>query len=303
MSWQEANISASPPISVLDDVVREMVDLVKANSTFEPPTPVPSISPIKHQGHVILLTGTTGLLGAYLLDVLLRDDGVAKVYAFNRQGRDSGSLWDRHVQGFLERGLDSSVLQEFQQKLQLVEGNLTQENFGVSEKLFTEMAASVTVVVHNAWPVNMGIPLKAFTSVIAGVNRLLSFAMASPLRPPVLFSSSFTVCQNAPATGRLLREASIPPQWSVATGYVRSKWVVEQLLAQASNMSGLQTLSVRVGQLCGGDNGFWRPEEWFPRVLFSSAHLGALPTNDRACPIYFFCFPSLWLSNKTPISM
>ncbi|KAH6902756.1 hypothetical protein BKA70DRAFT_1434358 [Coprinopsis sp. MPI-PUGE-AT-0042] len=46
-------------------------------------------------------------------------------------------------------------------------------------------------------------------------------------------------------------------------------------------MSGLQTLSVRVGQLCGGDNGSWRPEEWFPRVLFSSEHLGTLPTNDR----------------------
>ncbi|KAH6903056.1 male sterility protein-domain-containing protein [Coprinopsis sp. MPI-PUGE-AT-0042] len=259
-----------------------MHDLVDAHSTFIPLPSVSAVAPAPSLGKFIFLSGTTGSLGSYLLDLLVRDESVTKVYAFNRRGPTSASILERHTETFVEKGLDPSVLQTHRHKYELLEGDLSKENFGLAEEQFLEMASSVTIIVHNAWPVNLNMALKSFTPVIKGMSNLLSFAMASPLKPAFLFSSTFTTLQSAPASGIPYKEAPIPPQWATLTGYMRSKWVVEQLMAQATKSTGLRTLSVRVGQLCGGDNGSWRAEEWFPSMILTGASLGMIPTNESA---------------------
>ncbi|KAH6902753.1 male sterility protein-domain-containing protein [Coprinopsis sp. MPI-PUGE-AT-0042] len=267
-------------LDVPSQLVEEMQDLVDMYSTFAPLPSVSETNPVACSGHVIFLSGTTGSLGSYLLQLLLLDESVAKIYAFNRRGPNSVTMMERHVQIFSEKGLDPSVLQTHRRKYELLEGDLAQECFGLTERQFLEMASSVNIIVHNAWPVNLNMALKSFTPVIKGMSNLLAFAIASPQKPAFLFSSTFTTLQKGPASGIPHKEAPIPPQWSTSTGYMRSKWVVEQLMAQATKSSGLRTLSVRVGQLCGGDNGSWRAEEWFPSMILSGASLGMIPTND-----------------------
>ncbi|KAH6902774.1 hypothetical protein BKA70DRAFT_1228510 [Coprinopsis sp. MPI-PUGE-AT-0042] len=228
------------PPGALADVssrsIKEMRDFVDNNSTFASLPLVSAIAPVTSPGHVVFLSGTTGSLGSYLLNRLLLDEAVAKIYPFNRRGPTSVSMPERHAEIFIEKGLDPSVLHAQRHKYELLEGDLTKENFGLAEQQFLEMAASVTIIVHNA----------------------------SPHRPAFLFSSSLAKLQNAPTSLTPHKEAPIPPKWSASTGYSKSKWVAAQLLARATESGGLRTLSVRVGQLCGGDNGSWRAEEWFP---------------------------------------
>jgi thioester reductase-like protein len=131
------------------------------------------------------------------------------------------------------------------------------------------------------------------------VNKLLSFALALSQRPTVLFSSSFTTVQSmsqcrylalllltdesldAPITSAPKKEAPVPAEWASITGYMKGKWVAEQLYARASSVAPngdqLPTNVIRVGQLCGGDNGSWTRAEWFPSLVVTGANLGMLP--------------------------
>lgn len=82
----------------------------------------------------ILITGTTGGIGCDALEHLLKDETVAKVYAFCRKG--SQALQRQRTQ-FIERGLDSSLLDS--PKLMMVEAVLTEPGFGVAEELLQEV--------------------------------------------------------------------------------------------------------------------------------------------------------------------
>ena len=60
-------------------------------------------------------------------------------------------------------------------------------------------------------------------------------------------------------------------------GYAESKWVGERILAAANRDAGLQTVIVRIGQLCGAANGKWNEREWFPSLVKGAQHIGCLP--------------------------
>ena len=66
----------------------------------------------------------------------------------------------------------------------------------------------------------------------------------------------------------------------MAQGYAESKWVGEQILASATRKAGLRTVVVRVGQLCGAENGHWSEREWFPSLVKSAQHVGCLPAAE-----------------------
>lgn len=68
-------------------------------------------------------------------------------------------------------------------------------------------------------------------------------------------------------------------------GYAESKWVGERILAAASSATGVDTVCVRVGQLCGGVNGYWNEKEWFPAIIKSGRYTGCLPTVEGVSPL------------------
>ena len=63
-------------------------------------------------------------------------------------------------------------------------------------------------------------------------------------------------------------------------GYIESKWVAERLLEAAADQHGLNTTIIRVGQLSGAENGFWKTSEWVPTLTKFSHALGCFPTTD-----------------------
>ncbi|CCL99493.1 uncharacterized protein FIBRA_01511 [Fibroporia radiculosa] len=101
---------------------------------------------VSARGDVVLLTGSTGGLGCYILAQTLADPKVSRVFAFNRSSRDGVTLQERQRSVLVARGLPDLVSSE---KLTLVEGELADENLGISDELYKEMLQSVTHIVHN----------------------------------------------------------------------------------------------------------------------------------------------------------
>jgi len=86
---------------------------------------------------VVLLTGSTGCLGSQVLENLLLNSGIGRVYTFNRRSSSSRSQLERHLDRFRDKGLDLSALQS--NKWTPLEGDLAKKELGLSESVYKEV--------------------------------------------------------------------------------------------------------------------------------------------------------------------
>ena len=95
----------------------------------------------------ILLTGSTGALGSYLLESLLLKPEISKIYAINRNDARSGiSSGERQMKAFKERGIDSAFLDL--SKVIFLEGNLERDRCGLEADIWEQMRREVTSIMH-----------------------------------------------------------------------------------------------------------------------------------------------------------
>ncbi|KAJ3774065.1 male sterility protein-domain-containing protein [Lentinula raphanica] len=221
----------------------------------------------------VLLTGSTGNLGCYILASLLSRDNVQRVYAFNRRSTNR-DIMERHRTQFEEKELDMALLSS--PKLVLLEGDIKLSSLGLSKKMIIKLQQELTTIIHNAWFSNFSLPLSSYDDHIQGTRTLIDLARSSERRNEIrfLFTSSITMAQNwdesqGPYPETLVTDAAT----AAGSGYGESKYVAERLLAR----SGLEVISLRIGQICGGEpNGAWKPMEWFPLCVKACWYLGAI---------------------------
>ncbi|CAE6464920.1 unnamed protein product, partial [Rhizoctonia solani] len=122
--------------------------------------------------------------------------------------------------------------------------------------------------------------LQSFEPSIHGARNLLDLAFHSTAPtglPRFAFASSISVAGFA-GPGRQLSEVSVTPEMAATSiGYGQSKLVTEKLLESARN-AGLQTCTVRLGQLTGDvKSGAWTITDWVPSLIGSSVSVGCIP--------------------------
>ncbi|MFD0811893.1 thioester reductase domain-containing protein [Amycolatopsis umgeniensis] len=190
----------------------------------------------------ILLTGPTGFLGAFLLRDLMRTTK-AKVYCLVRGG-DAARL---------REGLEwYRVWPEIDEdRLVVVPGDLSEPLFGLSEKDYDTLAREIDVVYHVGATVNWLYPYSALkASNVTGTEQVLRLA-ARHRSVPVHHVSTTGVFAVPGEEGAPLRVTDpTGPAEQLASGYLRSKWVAEQLIGVARDR-GLPVSVYRVDVVCG----------------------------------------------------
>lgn len=226
----------------------------------------------------VLVTGTTGGLGAHLVDLLLSDESVAHVYALNRKS-SRHSLAERQRSAFTSRGI--SAKRASHAKLSLIEADLTEPQFGLSRDVYDNLVATTTLVVHNAWQLDFNLALASFEPHIKASRALVDFALCAPARPRVVFTSSIATTSGHEGNGKVPEEPHTSFHPSVGGGYGESKAVVEHLLRIASEKTGLHSTVARIGQLSGSrTNGAWSTTEWLPLIVKSADVLQCVPMSN-----------------------
>ncbi|KZP33066.1 putative nonribosomal peptide synthetase [Athelia psychrophila] len=222
---------------------------------------------------VVLLTGSTGALGSYLLESLLNDPRVKKVYAYNRPGRSTATIQARQRDAFADKGFDVDLLTS--PKLAYLEGDSARPQLGLSDGLYAEVRASVTTIIHNAWRLDFNLSLASFEPHVRGTRSLIDIALSSAHAVRFMFTSSVASAQGWDlARGPFPEAVQLDAGVAVGGGYGEGKYVAERILAN----SGLQAASFRIGQICGGlPSGAWSTTDWVPSLVKSSVALGALP--------------------------
>ena len=229
----------------------------------------------------VILTGSTGSLGSYILLALLAKPHVAHVYCLNR----ASDAKARQIRLFTEQGIDASNIDGFEDRLSFLHAtSLDAPRLGLSNNKDYDLIKSskITHIIHNAWPVNFNIALNSFKSHIAGVRALIDFCISVPEHPKLMFISSLS-SMTALSGKRVVPETIVSdPSAPSPMGYGESKYVAEHVLSRATEASNgtISTAILRVGQICGPVNtskAAWPAREWVPSLVISSQTIRALP--------------------------
>ncbi len=223
---------------------------------------------------VVLLTGSTGSLGSYVLDSLIRNPTVEKIICLmNRAGSDM----DKQARMNGSRGL----CQNFS-NVEFLQVDITKPGLGLGNARYKALVREASHIIHNAWLVDFNLSLGSFTPQLDACCHLIELAHASLNIVETTFMSSVGAANNwahvydGPVPEKKLNDFRV----SEAMAYAQSKQLAELLFAHASQLYGLPTTVCRIGQIAGpvkSDKGRWNPKEWFPSVLMSCKALGKVP--------------------------
>lgn len=111
--------------------MRKMVE----SHSLDFPEHQPSIPP--PYDDVVLITGTTGLLGSNLLAQFLQSPKVTTVYAFNRKKSRQSSVVDKQAALLQASGLDPALARH--PKLIFLEADTRQSHLGLSQELYEQV--------------------------------------------------------------------------------------------------------------------------------------------------------------------
>ncbi|CEN61108.1 hypothetical protein ASPCAL07772 [Aspergillus calidoustus] len=234
-----------------------------------PNKPLPSST-----NQTIIISGTTGALGCYLLHQALENPNIGHIYCFNR----TDDAKQRQVAANASRGLTTDFPSS---RVTFLTVDLsTSATFTLPQETISNLSTSVDRIIHNAWPVNFNQSVASFEPHIRGVRHLIDFAASATKRVPITFVSSVSTVENWPDPAVPIPEEPLSDfALAAPMGYAQSKLVASMILDRAEEVSGVPRNVVRVGQIAGprGEKGQWNPREWLPSLVRSSVYLGVLP--------------------------
>ena len=235
-----------------------------------------------HSKHTVIITGSTGSLGSHILEQLLKNPDIEKVYCMNRstdaEARQKDSLRQHHGPS-----IDFS-------KVIFLRTDFGNDKFGLSDETYLRLLSTVTVFIHSAWSVDFNLSLESYEMThIVGTRRVIEFASASIHKPTITFISSIASVGNwssiardgcaVPESITTLFDSSI----TLPQGYGESKHVAAEMLATASHRLGIKTAIIRAGQLAGSSTqaggAAWNRHEWLPTLIHTSKILKRLPNS------------------------
>jgi thioester reductase-like protein/acyl-coenzyme A synthetase/AMP-(fatty) acid ligase len=253
-----------------EEVMSDMIE--KYTADLRSPSSAISTPPEKR---TVVLTGSTGSLGNYILQDLISSSQVSKVYCMNR----SAGAADRNRASFEARGVEADFA-----KVTFLRTDFAQDKFDLPLEIYNELLQTVDTFIHNAWAVDFNKTIASFEDThIAGTRRVVDFSIESQHRAHIIFISSIAGVGNWAATSpaseqvpeRIIEDHSV----CLPQGYGESKHVAECMLALATKQAGIPSTVIRCGQLAGpSDAGsVWNRHEWVPSLLISSRDLGMVP--------------------------
>ncbi|KAK5788766.1 hypothetical protein VI817_009724 [Penicillium citrinum] len=262
-----------------EDEVQVMKELIEDYSSFTQHYPTITREP---ESDVVVVTGATGNLGAFIVAELVKRSTVSKVWALVRasgQASAGARLW----KALADRNI--SLTDEEAAKIYAVPSDLSHPNLGLEGYVLDHLLSTTTSVIHSAWAVNFNLGVRSFEQQhIRGTYNLINFCLRSKLPSP----ARFFFCSSVSAASATPMPASIPEavvetlEHAQHIGYGRSKLVTEHVTRNAMRKTGIYSRVLRVGQL-GGDtvSAQWNETEAIALMFRSTLTTGALPELDE----------------------
>jgi thioester reductase-like protein len=251
-----------------------MQNLVEKYSIFK--THVPGSVVV--DGEYVVLTGSTGSLGAHILSTLIQRPAIHKFYCFVRANSpDAGS--QRVLDALHKAHLLHRLTEQQKHKIIALPADLSQESFSLPTRTIGQITCEVTTIIHGAWSVNFNMDVSSFEQqYIRGSWNLINLCLSSSHANIPTFSFITSV-----STAMAMGTPTIPeilPKFSdaIPIGYARSKLVTEYICHAAAAKAGIAARVLHVSQIIGDTHfGTWNATEAIPLTIQSKTTIGALP--------------------------
>jgi len=157
-----------------------------------------------YRGRHVFVLGSTGFLGKVLLSMLLRHfPDVGRVYVMVRRGSGTSSdarFWDHVVPSHpldpLREQHGENLRAFLQDKVRVVDGDITEPNLGLSEEDAARVAGDIDVIINSSGKVTFNPPLEsALRTNVTGTKNVIAFAKRMK-RPALIHTSTCFVAGN-----------------------------------------------------------------------------------------------------------
>lgn len=230
------------------------------------------------QKRVVVLTGTTGSLGAHVLAQLVTRADIETVYCLVR-AKNSQDAAQRVTQSLLQRKIYHTLSLTARAKISALPSDFSDAYLGLPTATYDAIAGKLTNVIHCAWAVNFNWGLQSFEKdCIAGVNHLINLCLTSsaPGNATFDFCSSVSTVAQCPDLETPERVSQF--EWAQGMGYAQSKCIAENICVAAAQKAGVKARVLRVGQIVADTvHGVWNKDEAIPLMMQSALTIGALP--------------------------
>ncbi|KAL6867040.1 non-ribosomal peptide synthetase [Trichoderma novae-zelandiae] len=243
---------------------------------IQPHTAAPRMKRLS-DAETILLTGSTGYLGAFLLKALLEHTSahVLCMVRFTEPTEDCRPAGTARIRkNLIDLGIWSDAMLD---RMEIVPGNLARGRLGLSPEAFEELASRVQVIVHAAATVNLVYPYAALRNAnVGGTREILRLASrggatvhhisTNGVLPPSL---------DGWAEDAMIDFDDVPTK--LQDGYGQTKWVAEKLVLEASNR-GIPAKIYRPGTISGHSvTGAANTYDLMNALIIESLQLGQAP--------------------------
>ncbi|KZN33823.1 non-ribosomal peptide synthetase [Pseudoalteromonas luteoviolacea] len=178
----------------------------------------------------VLLTGSTGYLGSYVLREILEKSDYHIVCLMRCDDIQHG--FSRLAQASAEKGLSTDIPQE---RIQVISGTMSETHFGLCDSDYQALSAQVDVIIHNASIINLMDPLSAlYPTNVEGAREIIRLASSHQVKP-VHYISTIGVHHALPADvpQPVVEQTHVVPWREVDLTYEQSKIMAETLFTEA----------------------------------------------------------------------
>ncbi|MDJ0601992.1 MAG: SDR family oxidoreductase [Crocosphaera sp.] len=190
-----------------------------------------------HPTNTTLLTGASGFVGTFFLKELLEHTDL-KIFCLVRAADEAAGL--ERIRK-TERKYNAYLPQGWEGRVQIVIGDMSKKQLGLTDEVYQEYANTIDSVYHVAAVDNFYLPYNIIKKTnVVGTVEVADFALEGKIKPFYHVSS----CAVS-----LLEEASDPPTIiGLVNGYAQTKYVTEQIIVRLAQ-KGLPWSSFRLGYL------------------------------------------------------
>lgn len=221
---EQGKVGLSEKSYVLEDARMTVSDMLSESQmapSIRPPDPVPDCVDVNDPKKV-LLTGSTGFIGAFLLHELLKQTN-ADVYCLVRAENESSALSRVRKNLMTYQVWD----QEMEERIIPVAGDLSAINLGLSKDLFSYLAKHVEIIWHCGAVVNWRYDYSLLEKPnVFGTKEMLRLACTTRTKP-FHFLSTFIHNPKEGCKETIKESDDIKNAEPLLGGYPQTKWVSE----------------------------------------------------------------------------